>query len=145
MSLKWSLWTSLKETRISSSTWSTPMKGIVSLSGSLQRTHAFFFFFWWSSDLCLAAIVRYRSKRWLRSTRTSEIRESHFLSGVFQSVHFILSFICVCLCEQAFQNFVCVCISWLGVFLKPGKQISVRNVWNCGGWVMLCKSLLLSS
>lgn len=39
-------------------------------------------FVYWTLIPFLAAIVLYRSKRWLRSTRTSEIRESHILSLV---------------------------------------------------------------
>ncbi len=143
---KSSLWTSLKETLTSSNSWSTPMKGIViafwhsflSLSLSLALSmHSFMLrFVYWTLIPCLAAIVQYRSKRWVRSTLTSEIRESHILPLVcFRAfISNSLLFVCAHVSESVWASLTRLCV-FLGHSLKAGKQTSAKNVSNCGGWV----------
>ncbi len=137
---KLSLWTSLKETLTSSSSWSTPMKGIiiafwpsfVSLSLALSMHSFMLRFVYWTLIPCLAVIVQYRSKRWVRSTRTSEIRESRILPLVcFRA--FIL-FVCAHASKSVWASLTRLCV-FLGHCLRPGKQTSAKNVLNCGGWV----------
>lgn len=131
---KSSLWTSLKETLTSSNSWSTPMKGIViafwpsfvSLSLALSMHSFMLRFVYWTLIPCLAAIVQYRSKRWVRSTRTSEIRESHILPLVCFRAFISDSFICLCarvwVCMSVTDKAVC-----LSRTLFEARQADIRK------------------
>ncbi len=108
----------------------------LSLSLALSMHSFMLRFVYWTLIPCLAAIVQYRSKRWVRSTLTSEIRESHILPLVcFRAfISNSLLFVCAHVSESVWASLTRLCV-FLGHSLKAGKQTSAKNVSNCGGWV----------
>ncbi len=99
----------------------------LSLSLALSMHSFMLRFVYWTLIPCLAAIVQYRSKRWVRSTLTSEIRESHILPLVcFRA--FISNSLLICFCACVW---VCMSVTDKAVCLSrtqfEGRQADIRK------------------